>query len=1091
MPVEFLTDEQAEAYGTFAQEPTRPELERFFFLDDSDHELIALRRSESHRLGLALQICTVRYVGLFLEDPLDVPWPVVVYLAEQLGIDDPSCVKRYTERPKTAYEHAWEISRAYGYQPFEDHASGRRFRTFLHGRAWTHAEGPVALFDHAVGWLRRHRVLLPGASVLARQVSASREAADRRLYSTVANATRRADPLLPGLLVDLLDVPEGARISELERLRRSPTRTTGTAMAQALDRVNDIALFRLGRVNIDRVPPNRLTTLARYGMGSKAPSLGRATEPKKTAMLTAMMRHLEASAIDDALDLFAVLMSTRLLSPAKRASERERLAMLPQLEKASRTLAKASRALVERLERGEQDTGGERRLDVAALWAAVERVVPRQAVLGALTQVEKLVPVDDDTADIAMRAELAGRYNTVRPFLNLLGESNALGAAPGGRKVLAAVRSLPGLARRKVNKKPLEPKEVDGDLVIAAWRKAVYANPDLPPGGVDRDAYVVCVLEQLHRALLRRDVFASPSHRWSDPRARLLDGPAWEAVREDVLAGLSLDEPVEQHLSGLVGALDAAWQQMAQRLTDAGDQAKVRVVVPEDGGRARLHVDKLGALGEPESLTWLRETTAAMLPRIDLPDLLFEVHAWTGFLDAFTHLGDGTTRMDDLPTTLVALLVAEACNIGLTPVINPNIDALKRGRLAHADQFYLRLDTLAAANARLIAAQSQVPIAQSWGGGLLASVDGLRFVVPVRTINAGPSPKYYGYKRGITWLNAVNDQVSGIGAMVVPGTPRDSLYILDTLLNLDGGARPEMVATDNASYSDMVFGVFKILGYRFSPRFKDLADQRFWRAEMPDTAPEDHSDYGPLEVLARQKANLKKVITWWPDMLRVAGSLVTNQVRAYDLLRMFGRTGHPTPLGQAFAEYGRIDKTMHLLALVDPVDDTYRRTMNRQLTVQESRHRLARAICHGKRGQIYQAYREGQEDQLAALGLLVNAAVLWTTRYLDAAVTQLRADGHEIREEDMARLSPLGHKHLNCLGRYAFTATQPREGLRPLRDPNAPADDPQDAAEPEICTMASSNALTADQTLLVPSEHTAIQDDPLDTKAGGDSMAHK
>lgn len=45
--------------------------------------------------------------------------------------------------------------------------------------------------------------------------------------------------------------------------------------------------------------------------------------------------------------------------------------------------------------------------------------------------------------------------------------------------------------------------------------------------------------------------------------------------------------------------------------------------------------------------------------------------------------------------------------------------------------------------------------------------------------------------------------------MVVPGTPRDSLHVLDALLNLDGGVKPEMVATDNASYSDMVFGLFK------------------------------------------------------------------------------------------------------------------------------------------------------------------------------------------------------------------------------------------------------------------------------------------
>ncbi len=101
---------------------------------------------------------------------------------------------------------------------------------------------------------------------------------------------------------------------------------------------------------------------------------------------------------------------------------------------------------------------------------------------------------------------------------------------------------------------------------------------------------------------------------------------------------------------------------------------------------------------------------------------------------------------------------------------------------------------------------------------------------------------------------------------------------------------------------------------------------------------------------------------------------------------MFGREGHPTPLGAAFVEYGRIDKTMYLLAVVDPVDDTYRRLMNRQLTVQESRHRLTHAICHGGRGQIRQAYREGQEHQLAALGLVLNAVVLWNTRYLDAAV---------------------------------------------------------------------------------------------------------
>lgn len=94
------------------------------------------------------------------------------------------------------------------------------------------------------------------------------------------------------------------------------------------------------------------------------------------------------------------------------------------------------------------------------------------------------------------------------------------------------------------------------------------------------------------------------------------------------------------------------------RRKEAGQDAKLSFEV-QPNGRLKLNVDRLGALGEAVSLRWLRKTTAAMLPKIDLPDLLFEVDSWTGFLDAFVHLGDGRTRMENLKTSLVALLVAE------------------------------------------------------------------------------------------------------------------------------------------------------------------------------------------------------------------------------------------------------------------------------------------------------------------------------------------------------------------------------------------------------------------------------------------------
>jgi len=115
-----------------------------------------------------------------------------------------------------------------------------------------------------------------------------------------------------------------------------------------------------------------------------------------------------------------------------------------------------------------------------------------------------------------------------------------------------------------------------------------------------------------------------------------------------------------------------------------------------------------------------------------------------------------------------------------------------------------------------------------------------------------------------------------------------------------------------------------------------------------------------------------------------------------------------------------------------------------QLNRGEGRHAVARVICHGQRGEIRKRYREGQEDQLGALGLVTNAVVLWNTIYMQAALDHLQRQSLEIREEDESRLSPLGHGHINVLGDYSFTlAEQVMKGqLRPLNQPTESIDGP-------------------------------------------------
>jgi hypothetical protein len=128
-----------------------------------------------------------------------------------------------------------------------------------------------------------------------------------------------------------------------------------------------------------------------------------------------------------------------------------------------------------------------------------------------------------------------------------------------------------------------------------------------------------------------------------------------------------------------------------------------------------------------------------------------------------------------------------------------------------------------------------------------------------------------------------------------------------------------------------------------------------------------------------------------------------------------------------------------MLTYID--DEAYRRDIKGIRNLQEGRHDLARKVCHGRKGEIHQKYERGMEDQLGALGLVLNCTVLWNTTYLNAAIDQLHTQGYPVLDEDVARLSPFVRRHIEVLGKYSFVLPDLPGGLRELRDPDAPTDE--------------------------------------------------
>lgn len=227
MPVSFLSQAQRESYGRYAAAPSPLDLARYFHLDGTDHALIAQKRGAHNRLGFAVQLGIVRYLGTFLEDPLVVPAPVLHVLATQLDIMSAVDTQAYSAGEQR-WQHAAEIRTRYGYVEITERQAGFRLTRWLYALCCTGTDRPNALFEWATTWLVTHKVLLPGCSTLECYVARLRSRVEERLWRSLARGISSEQQ---AKLENLLGVASGNRKSQLDHLRTGPVMVSGPSLA--------------------------------------------------------------------------------------------------------------------------------------------------------------------------------------------------------------------------------------------------------------------------------------------------------------------------------------------------------------------------------------------------------------------------------------------------------------------------------------------------------------------------------------------------------------------------------------------------------------------------------------------------------------------------------------------------------------------------------------------------------------------------------------------------------------------------------------------------------------------------------------------
>jgi Tn3 transposase DDE domain len=147
---------------------------------------------------------------------------------------------------------------------------------------------------------------------------------------------------------------------------------------------------------------------------------------------------------------------------------------------------------------------------------------------------------------------------------------------------------------------------------------------------------------------------------------------------------LNLQPTPKPELQVLQQQLNEAYQRTASNLPN---NPAVRIEVTK--GRSTLTISNLDKLEESSSYLKLKAQVDDLLPHVDLPEVLLEIQAKTGFMDEFIHVNESFARVSDLSTSICAVLIASACNIGLTPLVRADVPALTRGRLTWVEQNYI------------------------------------------------------------------------------------------------------------------------------------------------------------------------------------------------------------------------------------------------------------------------------------------------------------------------------------------------------------------------------------------------------------------
>ncbi len=373
-----------------------------------------------------------------------------------------------------------------------------------------------------------------------------------------------------------------------------------------------------------------------------------------------------------------------------------------------------------------------------------------------------------------------------------------------------------------------------------------------------------------------------------------------------------------------------------------------------------------------------------------------------------SHLRTGAPCNDKIG--LLNVLLAEGINLSLGKMADAT-NTHDYWELMRLSRWHVEGEAMDRALAMVIEAQAKLPMATFWGMGTTASSDGQFFPTTRQGEAMNLVNARYGSEPRLKAYTHVSDRFGPFATQIIPATVNEAPYILDGLLMNETGRRIREQYADTGGFTDHVFAVTSILGYRFVPRIRDLPSKRISVFE-PAACPKELR--GPIGGKLRQSL----IASNWPDVLRLGATLAAGTVAPSLILRKLAAYPRRNDLAAALREIGRIERTLFMIDWA--LDPAMQRRAQIGLNKGESHHALKNALRIGRQGKIRDRSTEGQHYRMAGLNLLAAIVIYWNIARLGEAVARRRHAGLPVVPELLPHTSPLGWGHILLTGEYRW-----------------------------------------------------------------------